>query len=144
MEYQKTIFLCQKAIQSDSADVDAYFLLGKSYHAVDSLKQALEITKRAHELKPESSNILNALIQIHRDMAKQAQLHKEPLRALKHYQSAEALSPRNLDVLQEMADLYYQLGYLDDAKLKSVVSIPISSLVRVKLSLKIISALPFG
>ncbi len=117
-DYRQAINLCKRTIDSDSTDAEAYTLLGKSYHALDSLNLALEATKRAHKLKPNSSEILKEYTQIHIDLGDQA-LSKENVRkALSHYSSAETLLPNHVNTLQRIADLYFGLGWLDKAQSK--------------------------
>jgi len=113
--YRQVITLCRQAIASDSTDTEAYLLLTKSYHALDSLELALKVIQKTRQLASESPEILSEIVQIHIDLGDRALSQENSRKALSHYDAAESLCPNDTTVLQRMADLHYKEGRLDRA-----------------------------
>lgn len=116
--YRRAITLCRQAIESDSTDIQAYLLLTKSYHALDSLELALEVIQKARQLASESPEILSEIVQIHIDLGDKALSQENSRKALSHYDAAERFRPNDTTVLQRIANLHYKEGRLDKARKK--------------------------
>ena len=117
-DYRQTIRLCKEAIAADSTHAQAYLLLGKSYHALDSLDAALKATERAYQLHPDSPEILSGYVQLHIDLGDRSAEGGMLQKALAHYTSAETAWPAHTTALRRIADLHYQNGRLDAATSK--------------------------
>jgi len=125
--HTRVIQLCRQAIASDSADVDAYLLLSRSYRRVDSLDMALNTVQTAYRLDARSPEILDVYIGTLVDLGQRAASEDKHRDAMTYFESAESLSPQNPDVLRPMADLYFLQGELGKAeemyeKLTTIVS----------------------
>ena len=134
-DYGQVIALCREAIASDSTDVEAYLLMGKSYRALDSLDQALMTIKSAYQLQPESPEAIAELTRTYISLGDHALSGDRKRQALEYFNAAESLNPNQPTALIRLADLHFGQGDLDMARSKyeKFISLAPDSSVSVRL-----------
>ena len=115
-DYASAIRLCKQAIAADSTDTQAFRLLSKCYLAFDSLKAALGMIERAHQLQPESAAIIREKCRIHLASGNQFLSRQNHVAALSHFRSAEKLCPDNTTAVLGAANVYFEIGRLEEAQ----------------------------
>ena len=115
-DYSTTVTLCKQAIAKDSTDTAAYILLAKSYRALDSLDAALKMVKNAEKFGALIQEVIREKCLIYLDMGNKYLSDDNVRMALQNYKSVESLCPENIKALLRIADIYHDLGRLDDAR----------------------------
>ncbi|MFO7891150.1 MAG: hypothetical protein R6V04_12540 [bacterium] len=113
--YDRTITLCKKALETDSSNVDAMILMGKCYQQKNSLEKALQITQKAYQLSSASRKIAAQLVNIHNAIGDE-NLKDNKYAALNHYQTAIEIRPEDKNIQKKLASTYYAVGELKKAK----------------------------
>jgi len=113
--YDKTITYCKQALKIDSTDTAALLLMGKCYEQKGLFDQALHLTMQAYQLSPDSKKIATQLLKIHTSIGDR-NLNSNRQTALYHYQKANEIQPKNKKIQKKLADSFYALGQLKEAK----------------------------
>lgn len=114
-DYKAAINECKTAIQSDSTDAEAYFLLGQSYNAIGDLDGAESALATAVELEPESEAFRSELQKVVIAKGKQKFDSGEYYRAIEEYERALELCPKDAQIIEKIGDAFFQAGKHDRA-----------------------------
>lgn len=114
-DYDQTIVLCEKALKTDSSDIDAMILMGKSYQQKGLFEKALPIIQKAYLFSSHSRKIAAQLVKIHLEIGDK-NFQENTYVALNHYLAAIKIMPENKNIQKKLASVYYELGELSKAK----------------------------
>lgn len=115
-DFQTTIALCKQAVAQDSTDAAAWLLLAKSYRAVDSLETALIMLKKSEKYGADPAKLTPEKFRLYLETGLTFLSNSNVRMALTWLKSAEGLYPENEEVLLQLAEIYHDLGRLDEAK----------------------------
>jgi tetratricopeptide (TPR) repeat protein len=113
--YEQSIRESRAVLAKDSTATDAYILLMKSYLKLgnlDSAETVLRIAEKTIE-KTDAIHQLGFEIKQRQARQKKEQEHYQP--ALVFFKQALSYNPRDPETLEEIGDVYYELGYHDRA-----------------------------
>jgi tetratricopeptide (TPR) repeat protein len=117
--YELTIKECQKAVDKDSLNAEAYLLMGKSYRAMNKIDQAITAFKTAFLIKPNSSITNKAkldLIQAKLFEADMALKEKDYNVAFSQYKDVLELDSTDFRANYQLGLAYEENRWLDKAK----------------------------
>lgn len=115
-DYARTLSLCLQAIASDSADADAFLLLGKTYIRMDSSAQAEAALLQARKLDPESHSPIRNLAELYQALGMQSLRSKTYKDAVYYLKKAEEMVPLNGSAMESLADAYKGLSWMNQAE----------------------------
>ncbi len=114
--YTQTIDMCQTAIEHDSTDAEAHFLMGSAFIKIDSLYKAKEALEQALYLDSENEDYKQKLDNLYCTIA-DTLVQNEALRdAVSYYEKSLDLYKANPFAIEKKADVFIKLGKYDEAK----------------------------
>lgn len=116
--YEQTIQLCQAAVEKDSTDVEAWFLMAQSYAATNSIDDAMKTMSSAYKFGPERDDIKNFYVDLFLIKGDNFFFAENNRFAKAYYDSAEVLMPQHLPVIKRLGDYWLAIGALDKAREK--------------------------
>jgi len=114
-DYENAIAECQLILKTDSLNTNAYFIIGKCYHAQGKLRQAIESLTTAYKMDPasfSSGKYKSELIKVKLQYADSLIDQENHQSALNQLKSIHELDSTNVNGLSELSDLYFDLGIL--------------------------------
>jgi tetratricopeptide (TPR) repeat protein len=117
-EYQTAENLLKEAIASDSTNSEAYFLLSKTYMAMNKLESASESIQKSFNLNPISKKIQQEQSHIQIRLGDRLLARGKEQRALIQYKTAERYDSTHYDLAHRVGNLYLRLGSLQEASVR--------------------------
>ncbi len=113
--YEQSIRESRAVLAQDSTATDAYILLMKNYLKLGKLDSAETVLRSVEKTiqKTDAINQLGFEVKQRQARQKKQQNHYQP--ALVYFKQALSYNPKNPKTLQEIGDVYYELGYHDRA-----------------------------
>lgn len=117
--YQAAIEECLRAIEKDSSNAEAYFILGKSYVALNKFDEALINLQKAFRIEPKSAVTARAkkeIIKTRLFKADEAKKEKNYNIAFSEYKEVLALDSTNFQANYNLAGTYEENHWLEKAR----------------------------
>ncbi len=117
--YQLAITECQKAIEQDSLNTEAYLIMGKSFRALDKIDQAIDAFRTASQIQPETRLTAEAtkeMVDTKMIRADRALENENYNRAFSDYKDILAVDSTHFRANFQLAVAYEKNRWLDQAE----------------------------